>query len=62
MTAGEQGLLFQLYHQLSEGEIRCVVKNCDGTIARNKLDFFALFVSKVKSTRENQCSTLAGSL
>lgn len=42
---GEQGILFQLYHQLSEGEMRCTKKECSGTINRDQTDLFALFVS-----------------
>ncbi|KAI0071130.1 ubiquitin conjugating enzyme family protein [Panus rudis PR-1116 ss-1] len=39
---GEQGFLFSLYHELSEGECRCP-NGCGYSIRRQKRDFFPLF-------------------
>lgn len=42
---GEQGLLFTLYRDLSEGHCKCPQCGTPIAIARQKQDFFALFVS-----------------
>ena len=41
---GEQGFLFSLYSQLSEGECFCP-HGCGYSITRKKSDFFAIYVS-----------------
>jgi hypothetical protein len=41
---GEQGFLFGLYSQLSEGQCPCP-HDCEGSVSRKKSDFFAIFVS-----------------
>jgi hypothetical protein len=45
---GEQGFLFGLYSQLSEGQCPCP-QDCEGSVPRKKSDFFAIFVRFVLS-------------
>ena len=48
---GEQGFLFSLYQELSEGESRCP-NGCSFSIKRRKSDFFAIFVSTIPSSMD----------
>lgn len=41
---GEQGFLFSLYSQLSEGLCSCP-HDCGGSVPRDKSDFFIIYVS-----------------
>jgi hypothetical protein len=47
---GEQGFLFSLYNQLSQGSCTCPQK-CGYSVPRRKTDFFALFVSFIMKIR-----------
>ena len=52
---GEQGFLFGLYNELSEGECSCP-NGCGYSVKRQKRDFFPLFVSELiifDATRPN---------
>lgn len=43
---GEQGFLFSLYSQLSEGTCPCPL-DCGASVPRHKGDFFSIYVSLV---------------